>query len=119
MGGAAAGLAQVNVRVDRHVKECADEALRLMGTSLPRLIRGVVDKVAQGGDQCEEVLAVIDPESSVAVASDSPFSSSWSSVDRLYQDLGIQLAQGQDTRDWDTVYSEAKDAHYQEKGLFL
>lgn len=39
-------MAQVNVRVDRSVKERAEEALRLSGGSLPELIKKVVAKVA-------------------------------------------------------------------------
>ena len=55
--GAVSGMAQVNVRVDRQVKNRAEEVLRLSGGSLPELIKKVVAKVAQGGGQCEEVLA--------------------------------------------------------------
>ena len=54
------GMAQVNVRVDRQVKNRAEEVLRLSGGSLPELIKKVVAKVAQGGRQCEEVLAAVD-----------------------------------------------------------
>ena len=45
--GAVSGMAQVNVRVDRQVKDHAEEALRLSGGSLPELIKKVVAKVAQ------------------------------------------------------------------------
>lgn len=58
--GAVGGMAQVNVRVDRQVKNRAEEVLRLSGGSLPELIKKVVAKVAQGGGQCEEVLAAVD-----------------------------------------------------------
>lgn len=58
--GAVSGMAQVNVRVDRQVKNRAEEVLRLSGGSLPELIKKVVAKVAQGGGQCEEVLAAVD-----------------------------------------------------------
>lgn len=58
--GAVSGMAQVNVRVNRSVKERAEEALRLSGASLPELIKKVVAKVAQGGGQCEEVLSAVD-----------------------------------------------------------
>lgn len=54
--GAVSSMAQVNVRVDRQVKNRAEEVLRLSGGSLPELIKKVVAKVAQGGGQCEEVL---------------------------------------------------------------
>ena len=49
--GAVSGMAQVNVRVDRQVKNRAEEALQLSGRSLPELIKKVVAKVAQGGGQ--------------------------------------------------------------------
>ena len=54
--GAVGSMAQVNVRVNRQVKDHAEEALRLSGASLPELIKKVVAKVAQGGGQCEECL---------------------------------------------------------------
>lgn len=37
--GAVGGMAQVNVRVDRQVKDHAEEVLRLSGASLPELIK--------------------------------------------------------------------------------
>ncbi|MDY4718731.1 MAG: hypothetical protein SO354_00020 [Collinsella sp.] len=58
--GAASGMAQVNVCVDRQVKNRAEEALRLSGGSLPELIKKVVAKVAQGGGSCEEVLSAVE-----------------------------------------------------------
>lgn len=116
--GAVNGMAQVNVRVDRSVKERAEEALRLSGGSLPELIKKVVAKVAQGGDQCEEVLAVVDDRQR-AIAPESPFAASWAAADRLYTDLGIVTSPGSDARDWDTVYAEAMDEHYRQKGMIL
>ena len=65
-------MAQVNVRVDRQVKNRAEEALRRSGGALPELIKKVVAKVAQGGGQCEEVLAAVDDRKQV-VAPDTPF----------------------------------------------
>ena len=58
--GAASGMAQGNVCVDRQVKNRAEEALRISGGSLPELIKKVVAKVAQGGGSCEEVLSAVD-----------------------------------------------------------
>lgn len=69
-------MAQVNVRVDRQVKDHAEEALRLSGGTLPELIKKVVAKVAQGGGQCEEVLAAVDDRRQT-VAPDTPFAASW------------------------------------------
>ena len=114
--GAVSSMAQVNVRVDRSVKERAEEALRLSGGSLPELIKKVVAKVAQGGGQCEEVLAAVDDRQQ-AVAPDTPFVASWAAADRLYADLGIAASPASDDRGWDTIYSEAMDERYRQKGM--
>lgn len=114
--GAVSGMAQVNVRVDRQVKNRAEEALRLSGASLPKLIKKVVAKVAQGGGQCEEVLSAVDGRQQT-VAHDTPFAASWAAVDQLYADLGIATSSVSDDRDWDTIYSEAMDEHYRQKGM--
>ncbi len=114
--GAVSGMAQVNVRVDRQVKDRAEEALRLSGGSLSELIKKVVAKVAQGGGQCEEVLAVVDDRQQ-AIASESPFAESWAAADQLYASLGIAASPGSADRDWDTVYAEAMDEHYRQKGM--
>lgn len=116
--GAVGGMAQVNVRVDRQVKNRAEEVLRLSGGSLPELIKKVVAKVAQGGGQCEEVLAAVDDRKQ-AVAPDTPFAASWAAADQLYADLGIATLPVSDDRDWGTVYSEAMDERYRQKGMIL
>ena len=112
------GMAQVNVRVDRSVKERAEEALRLSGGTLPDLIKKVVAKVAQGGGSCEEVLSAVDDQPAVAGAT-SPFAASWAAADQLYVDLGIAASPASDDRDWDTIYSEAMDERYRQKGMIL
>lgn len=114
--GAVSGMAQVNVRVDRQVKNRAEEALRLSGGSLPELIKKVVAKVAQGGGQCEEVLSAVDGRQQT-VAPDTPFAASWAAADRLYADMGIAASPVSDDRGWDTIYSEAMDEHYRQKGM--
>ncbi len=116
--GAVSGMAQVNVRVDRQVKNRAEEVLRLSGGSLPELIKKVVVKVAQGGGQCEEVLAAVDDRQQT-VALDTPFAASWAVADQLYADLGIATSPVSDDRDWDTIYSEAMDERYRQKGMIL
>ncbi len=116
--GAVSGMAQVNVRVDRQVKNRAEEVLRLSGRSLPELIKKVVAKVAQGGGQCEVVLSAVDGRQQT-VAPDTPFAASWAAADQLYADLGIATSSVSDDRDWDTIYSEAMDEHYRQKGMIL
>lgn len=115
---AVSSMAQVNVRVDRQVKNRAEEVLRLSGGSLPELIKKVVAKVAQGGRQCEEVLAAADDRKQ-AVAPDTPFAASWAAADQLYANLGIDTSSASDDRDWDTIYSEAMDERYFQKGMIL
>lgn len=114
--GAVSGMAQVNVRVDRQVKNRAEEALRLSGASLPELIKKVVAKVAQGGGSCEEVLSAVDDQLPSAGAT-SLFAASWAAADQLYADLGIATSSVSDDRDWDAIYSEAMDEHYCQKGM--
>lgn len=114
--GAVSGMAQVNVRVDRQVKNRAEEVLRLSGGSLPELIKKVVAKVAQGGGQCEEVLSAVDGRQQT-VAPDTPFAASWAAADQLYADLGIATSSVSDDRDWDVIYSDAMDEHYRQKGM--
>lgn len=114
--GSVSGMAQVNVRVNRSVKERAEEALQLSGRSLPELIKKVVAKVAQGGGQCEEVLSAVDGRQQT-VAPDTPFAASWAAADQLYADLGIDASPASDDRDWDTIYSEAMDDRYRQKGM--
>ena len=75
-------------------------------------------KVAQGGSQCEEVLAAVDDRKR-AIAPESPFAASWAAADQLYADLGIVTLSGSDDRDWETVYAEAMDEHYRKKGMIL
>ena len=116
--GAVSGMAQVNVRVDRQVKNRAEEVLRLSGGSLPELIKKVVAKVAQGGGQCEEVLAAVDDRQQT-VAPDTPFAASWAAADQLYANLGVDTSSTSDDRDWDTIYSEAMDERYRQKGMIL
>mgnify|MGYP004517971927 CR=1 FL=1 len=114
----AGSMVQVNVRVDRSVKERAEEVLRLSGGSLPELIKKVVAKVAQGGGSCEEVLSAVDDQLPSAGAT-SPFAASWAAADQLYADLGIAATPASDARGWDTIYSEAMDEHYRQKGMIL
>ena len=118
VSGTAAAMAQVNVRVDRQVKERAEETLRLSGTSLSHVIKRLVDTIAQGGDRCESVLEAIEPVEKPRASSDSPFAASWTAADQLYRNLGISSDPGSDDRDWDQIYSEAMDERYREKGLY-
>lgn len=114
----AGSMVQVNVRVDCSVKERAEEALRLSGATLPELIKRVVTKVAQGGGSCEEILEAVNDRRRGAMP-DAPFAASWAAADQLYADLGIDTSSTSDERDWNTIYSEAMDERYRQKGMIL
>ena len=55
----AATMTQLNVRVNTEQRRQAEEVLGLMGESLTKLIRGVVEKVSQGVEEAEEVYSVL------------------------------------------------------------
>ena len=42
-----------------------------------------------------------------------------SAADQLYADLDIATSPVSDDRDWDTIYSEAMDDRYRQKGMIL
>ena len=55
----AATMTQLNVRGNTEQRRQAEEVLGLMGESLTKLIRGVVEKVSQGVEEAEEVYGVL------------------------------------------------------------
>ena len=112
------GTVQVNVRVDRQLRERAEEVLHFSGMTLPGIIKDMIAKIAQGGEQCSEILSAVDT-TPAPISAGSPFDASWAAADQLYRDLGISSEPGLDERDWETVYSESMDAHFREKGLIL
>ena len=64
------------------------------------------------------MLAAVDDRQQT-VAPDTPFAASWAAADRLYADLGIATSPVSDDRGWDTIYSEAMDERYRQKGMIL
>ena len=96
--GAVDGMAQVNVRVDRQVKNRAEEALRLSGGSLPELIKRWWPRSRRAGGSCEEVLAAVDDPAAIRRARYSVrrimqrqtgFMQIWASLRRPYPTIAI------------------------------
>jgi len=55
----ASTIAQVNVRMERSLKERGDDTLRLAGSTPARIIRQLWECLASGGDTYERVMAAI------------------------------------------------------------
>lgn len=58
---ATASIAQLNVRMERELKNQGDATLSLAGSSPVRIIRQLWEFLASGGDAYERVMAVISP----------------------------------------------------------
>ena len=82
-------IAQVNVRMDRDLKERGDATLALVGSSPARIIRRLWEYLATGGDAYERVMDVLSPvqEEPEADAAHERVLRSAS----LFQDLGASL----------------------------
>lgn len=55
-----ATMTQLNMRVDQEDKLQADEVLQLLGSSVTKLVRKVLAKVARGAKDAEELMAALD-----------------------------------------------------------
>ena len=56
-----ASVAQVNVRMDRELKEQGDATLSLVGSSPVKIIRQLWERLATGGDAYERIMEVLGP----------------------------------------------------------
>lgn len=63
-------VAQVNVRMDRALKEQGDATLSLVGSSLVKTIRQLWERLAAGGDAYERIMEVLRPVQEVTPAVD-------------------------------------------------
>lgn len=55
-----ATMTQLNMRVSQEDKLQSDEVLRLLGSSVTKLVRKVLAKVARGAEDAEELIAALD-----------------------------------------------------------
>lgn len=85
-----ASVAQLNVRMERELKEQGDATLSLAGSSPVRIIRQLWQFLARGGDAYERVMAVIAP----AKAGATEERQAQSRIERsagMFQELGASL----------------------------
>lgn len=66
-----ATIAQVNVRMNRDLKERGDATLSLAGSSPAKIIRLLWQRLAMGGDAYERIMGVLDPTQAEVVEDDS------------------------------------------------
>ena len=92
----AATMTQLNVRVNTEQRRQAEEVLGLMGESLTKLIRGVVEKVSQGVEEAEEVYSVLKGTPAEEMPLTNRASRVFERVDSHYQtmaeSLGVDIA---------------------------
>lgn len=67
----AASVAQVNVRMDRDLKERGDATLSLAGSSPVKIVRQLWERLASGGDAYERIMEVLCPPRHATPAADA------------------------------------------------
>lgn len=82
-------IAQVNVRMDRGLKERGDATLRLAGSTPARVIRQLWERLALGGDAYERVMDAILPAQDKATVDEAHHAVQQSA--RLFGELGESL----------------------------
>ncbi len=90
----ASNIVQVNVRMDRSLKERGDDALRLAGSTPVRIIRQLWEYLASDEGAYERVMAAIAPAQNDAANADAhaPVQRSASLFARLGESLGLSVS---------------------------
>lgn len=114
-------MTQVNVRMERELKQRGDAALAEVGISPSDIVRALWGKVALRGaalDQVKRLLFSSD-EAQGTLEGESPVCEGWALADEFYQSMGYDSAQVPCTNQpWEELYKEAMDAHFAKKGLY-
>ena len=84
-----ASIAQVNVRMDRELKDRGDATLSLAGSSPVKIIRQLWEFLASGGDAYGRIMEVLCPPQEEADADDAHMLVTRSAS--LFQELGSSL----------------------------
>jgi len=85
----AAAVTQLNVRMDRELKERGDATLSLAGSSPVKIIRRLWECLAMGGDAYERIMEVLSPVQDASAADDPHQVVAHSAC--LFQKLGTLL----------------------------
>lgn len=118
----ASATAQINVRLDRDLKQRGDAALAEMGISPSDAVRALWAKAAMRGKSLEAVkkLLFASDESPATMGETSPVRQGWALADGFYESAGFDHAQGQlEDQPWDELYHAAMDERYTQKGVYL
>ena len=113
-------IAQVNVRMDRTLKERGDDTLRLAGSTSVRIIRQLWECLASGGDAYERVMAVISPAQEGAAGEDASalVQRSTGLFEEFGESLGLSISAFEpDLRPEKEVLEEIEWELLEEKGL--
>ncbi|MBO7675438.1 MAG: hypothetical protein J6S63_10590 [Atopobiaceae bacterium] len=86
-----ASIAQLNVRMDRELKERGDATLRLAGSSPVKIIRQLWERLALGGDAYKRIMEVLSPTQGAAAVDDPQQLVAHSAS--LFQELGAFLGE--------------------------
>ena len=113
-------IAQVNVRMDRELKEKGDATLRLAGTSPAKVIRQLWERLATGGDAYEQIMGVLCPAQDLATSDGSHPLVVHSP--NLFQELGTSLGLDPatfepDVRPTSAILEEVEWERMEERGL--
>lgn len=114
-------MAQVNVRMERKLKQRGDAALAEVGISPSDIVRALWNKVALRGAALDQVKRLLFSSDEVQVVPEdaSPVREGWALADEFYQSMGYDLAQVPCTdQSWEELYKDAMDAHFARKGLY-
>ena len=114
-------IAQVNIRMPRELKERGDATLSLVGSSPAKIIRLLWERLAEGGEAYERVVAALSAgaDASVSVTqSSAPVQQSASLFKNLGASLGLDIdAFEPDARPENEVLEALEWERFEERGL--
>ncbi len=113
-------MAQINVRIDRDLKQRGDMALAEAGISPSEAIRALWNKVAQRGSAVAEVKQLLFENGKDCPTTDEAglVCQGWKLADEFLDSIGFDSAQESLVdQPWGELYQEAMDEHFARKGV--
>lgn len=114
-------MAQINVRIDKDLKQAGDAVLAGEGMSPSEVVRALWNKLAQHGEALDEVKRVLfgGDDSADMVRHAELVWAGWKISDEFYQLVGLERSDSSlHEQPWDELYAEAMDEHYAQRGLY-